>query len=244
MAEDNKASKQKQLTSFMNRSHERTLGRIRLIAALILGVLIPIYFLVVSAGSLSETSTKLYYENSSPGEAFLQIRENLENFNDYVLYTELVRNLSFNHTFINKQRMKTSVMMIGLAIISIGLAFVVLGFNEGGLETQGDTQGQWSFNLVVGSTGLATILVGTILVFTGGVINNKYTEAGFPRFVANVFPSPSRVDNPQSKCRAVVLDKLIKEAEAQGMTLDDIPEEERKAHIERCVRYIMAKDQG
>jgi hypothetical protein len=93
----------------------------------------------------------------------------------------MFKDLGFNHTFINKQKMKTSVMFIGLAVICIGMSFIMLGVNQGGGELSSNSE--LNFNLTIGSTGLAAILIGAYLVFSGGTTNNEYRPGGIPGFL-------------------------------------------------------------
>lgn len=83
---------------------------------------------------------------------------------------------------INKQVMKTSIIHIGFAVISVGMMLIILGINEGersGAEAQMDVQGL-KFDFKTGSTGAAMFLVGAIMATVGGVLKNDYQTSEIP----------------------------------------------------------------
>lgn len=62
------------------------------------------------------------------------LKGNLVSANDYVLYSLMFVEQSNQRTMLNKQSMKLTIIHIGLAVISVGMMFIILGINDGGGE--------------------------------------------------------------------------------------------------------------
>lgn len=82
---------------------------------------------------------------------------------------------------INKQVMKTSIINIGFAVMSIGLMLLVLGIESGGAEASAAVN-ELEFNLKTGSTGVAIFVVGAIMATLGGVLKNDYQTSQIPNY--------------------------------------------------------------
>ncbi|GGD00204.1 hypothetical protein GCM10011396_54650 [Undibacterium terreum] len=101
--------------------------------------------------------------------------------NDYLLYSLMQSEYANLKTMTNKQIMKVAVMHIGFAIISVGLMFIVLGINEGGVDGSGESTGV-KFNLKIGSTGVALFASGALMSGAAGLLINEYKTVSIPTY--------------------------------------------------------------
>lgn len=152
-------------------------------AGVVLGLLIPIFLLLNVIINVSNLEDDIGHKGGLEKvvEHFIQIQPKLESANDYAFISMLAAENANQKTMINKQVMKVAVIQVGFAVISIGLLFVVLGFNDGGMDTTGSS-GDLSFNVKTGSTGLAAIIIGAAMATFGGILKNEYNTVQVPKY--------------------------------------------------------------
>lgn len=148
----------------------------------LLGVVMPIAMLFQAYTSISKLDAVSYKQSQNDllhlhGEA----KQNLKTVNDYYMFSLLLAEHANQKTMINKQIMKTSVMQIGFAVISIGIMFIVLGINDGGAEALVSAD-SLSFNFKTGSTGAIIFVVGALMAMAGGIIKNEYNTVPIPDY--------------------------------------------------------------
>ena len=171
---------------------------IQYFAVAMFGILIPVYLLGNVIGNVSSLNQEISYEGNldSTIKSFAEAQYHLETANDYALLAMLSAESANQKTMINKQVMKVTVIQIGFAVISIGLLFVVLGFNDGGSEVEANS-GELLFNFKTGSTGLAAIIIGALMATLGGVLKNTYSTVQVPEFYE---PGQCSAINEPSDC--------------------------------------------
>ncbi|MCO7198659.1 hypothetical protein [Pseudoalteromonas sp. OANN1] len=157
---------------------------IKLLASLLFGVVFPITLLF----SIYTSISKLEKEMSSPASLedivsqFNTVSGKLKKGNDYALFSLMISENANQGSMKNKQVMKVAVIQIGFTVISIGMLFVVLGFNDGGAA--GSLKGaDISIDFKTASSGLGAIIIGAIMVVCGGVINSHYQTVGLPEYL-------------------------------------------------------------
>ena len=159
---------------------------LKLAASIVFGVMFPVLILFqayTGFGTLKDdvsykTTTTDLITNLSAAKA------NIESANDYALFSLLYVEHANQKTMINKQIMKTSVMHIGFAVISIGIMLIIFGIQGGG---EGGAEGKFgiqdiTFDFKTGSTGVAVFCVGALMATVGGVLKNEYTASTIPSF--------------------------------------------------------------
>ena len=156
---------------------------IQYFAVAVFGIAIPVYLMGSVITNVSAVNQEISYAGSldSTIKSFSEAKDHLQTPNDYALLAMLSAESANQKTMINKQIMKVIVIQIGFAVISIGMLFVVLGFNEGGAEGNA-SNGVLSFNFKTGSSGLAAIIVGAAMATLGGVLNNAFSTVQVPTF--------------------------------------------------------------
>lgn len=159
---------------------------LKLAASVVFGVVFPILILFQAYTGFASLNDDVGYKTTTSdlvvnlGEA----KANIESANDYALFSLLYVEHANQKTMINKQVMKTSVMHIGFAVISIGMMLIIFGIQGGG---EGGAQGTFSvqditFDFKTGSTGVAVFCVGALMATLGGVLKNEYTTSTIPSF--------------------------------------------------------------
>jgi len=158
---------------------------LKIFASLLFGLIIPTSLLFNVIISVSKLDILIGHTDSVKQviENYKSVKDDLDSANDYALLSVLAAENANQKTMINKQVMKLAVIQIGFAVISIGLLFVVLGFNDGGLKLSGQGS-ELSFNVMTGSTGLAAIIIGASMSTLGGVLKNDYQTVEVPRYHA------------------------------------------------------------
>lgn len=159
---------------------------LKLFAGLLFGLVIPAALLLNVMMSVSKLDATIGHTEGVTQviENYKSVKDDLDSANDYALLSVLAAENANQKTMINKQVMKVAVIQIGFAVISIGLLFVVLGFNDGGIKVVGENAGL-NFNLVTGSTGLAAIVIGASMSTLGGVMKNEYQTVKVPEYGMN-----------------------------------------------------------
>lgn len=150
---------------------------------LIFGLLAPIAILIAAYLQLNQ-STELIDADTSISEingSFKAANRNLYSFNDYTLYSLMLVESNNLKSIINKQHMKNTVVHIGFATISLGLAFILLGIKEenGGGEVSMKYIGA-SFDMKTSSTGAYVFVIGALMATLGGALPNQYNGSGLP----------------------------------------------------------------
>lgn len=156
----------------------------RRFAAITFGILLPIVLLFTAYGNLQQVSKNLH-PIESPLELeknFAPLRASFSSANDYILFSLMFVEQSNQRTMLNKQAMKLTVIHIGFAIMFVGLMFIVLGINDGGVESVNEVGGH-TLNFKTASTGLVVFLGGALMASGGALLNNLYTTAGIPGYV-------------------------------------------------------------
>lgn len=159
-------------------------GWLRSVAVAALGLALPLVVLIQAYTGLSHLSGVVARDVSPDVGVYLfkQIQPLAKTANDYALYS-LIYSENVNETVIvNKQVMKIVIMQIGFAVSSLGLMFVVLGFNAGGAS------GKFKFldvdiDFKTASTGVAVFIIGALMTTAGGVLKNDYTTLPLPNYI-------------------------------------------------------------
>lgn len=159
------------------------MSKIKLIASIVFGIFLPVLILFQAYSGMASLKDDVVYNVTTSDLAMNlgEAKENLDNPNDYALFSLLYVEHANQKTMINKQILKTSVMHIGFAVISIGMMLIILGIEQGGVEGAFSSQGV-SFDFKTGSTGVAVFCVGALMATIGGVLKNEYTTSTIPSF--------------------------------------------------------------
>lgn len=175
---------------------------LKLFAGLLFGLVIPAALLFNVIMTVSKLDGVIGHTDGVKQviENYKSVKDDLDSANDYALLSVLAAENANQKTMINKQVMKVSVIQIGFAVISIGLLFVVLGFNDGGIQASGEGS-EFKFNVATGSTGLAAIVIGAAMSTMGGVLKNDYQTVAVPRYhVVGESPVMHDVENALRQC--------------------------------------------
>ena len=155
----------------------------RRIVALMLGVIVPAIILFQSMMGLSALSASI--KEADNGD-LISLTGKLKSLhptgNDYSFVSLINSERANKKVMISKQIMKVSVMQIGFAVISLGMMLIVLGINDGGIDTRGNYQGM-SFDLKTGSSGIVIFLVGAGMASAGGILKNDYSTVQIPQYL-------------------------------------------------------------
>jgi len=164
----------------------------RNLAILIFGVLFPVVILFQAYIGINSLRDEVAYK-TTVGDLVLNLskaKPHLESANDYALYSLIYVEHANQKTMINKQVMKSAIVNIGFAVISVGMMLIILGINEGsrsGAEASADIQGV-KFDFKTGSTGVAMFIVGAIMSTVGGVLKNEYQTSEIPKYESMSVP--------------------------------------------------------
>lgn len=148
------------------------------------GLIFPVFLLVSSYTSLKAIDDKLHQIDTTEElkSSYASLRGNLVSANDYILYSLMFVEQSNQRTMLNKQTLKVAIIHIGLAVMSVGMMFIILGISDGGGESVGETSGiKLSFKTT--SSGIAVFVAGALMAAGGALINNLYVTASIPGFV-------------------------------------------------------------
>lgn len=155
----------------------------RLVAVFLFGIVFPCVVLIQAYSSVCSLredikyTTKLddlpKYVNNAHSTSW--------STNDYLLFSLLYVEHANQKTMINKQVMKTSIVLIGFGVISVGMMLILLGIEVGGLNGVFGI-GDIKFNVVTGSTGVGVFVLGAIVATLGGVLKNDYQTSSIPPF--------------------------------------------------------------
>jgi hypothetical protein len=157
---------------------------LRVLAIAIFGVVVPIILLFQAYWGLSLLSEQVGATGGSATAAqiFEEARVKLHDANDYALYSVISAEQANLSVLVNKQIMKISVMQIGFAVISLGIMFVILGFNDGGADTTVEAPG-WKIDFKTSSTGAVVFVIGAAMAAAGGILKNDYSTVPIPGYI-------------------------------------------------------------
>ncbi len=155
------------------------------IAVVGLGVVFPVLILAqayLGLASLARNIDRSLSQNEVVA-VFRQVQPLVKSPNDYALYSEMFAENVNQIIITNKQIIKVVVIEIGFAAMSLGLMFVLLGFNDGGGEG-GVSWGEIRIDFKTASTGALVFLVGAVMATAGGVLKNEYKSVPLPEYIA------------------------------------------------------------
>ena len=148
------------------------------------GLVFPVIVLFQAHASISALGNDVSYATTL-GQLSNQVsaaKSEAWDVNQIALYSLLYVEHANQKTMINKQLMKTSIVNIGFAVISIGMMLIVLGIEkDNNVQASGKMQGL-NFDVKTGSTGVAIFLVGAVMATLGGVLKNNYKTSEIPTY--------------------------------------------------------------
>ncbi|MCG7584571.1 hypothetical protein [Photobacterium sp. OFAV2-7] len=146
------------------------------VLSIVFGVVLPCVIIVNAFLLANRVADNLLQSNGISKQLltdYSTVSGTLKSDRDYELFAAVFLENQNSQTFINKQLLKTVVIHIGFVMISIGVAFIILGVEDKGIDVSGE--GTWiTFNLKTGSVGLCVFLAGALLAAGGGLIPNEY----------------------------------------------------------------------
>lgn len=169
--------------------------RVRNLAIIIFGVIFPVVILFQAYTGINSLRDDVAYKTtiSDLVSNLSTSKEHLISANDYALYSLLYVEHANQKTMINKQVMKSTVIHIGFAVVSVGMMLIILGIKEEGesgakaaIEANGI-----KFDFKTGSTGVAMFCVGAIMATIGGVLKNDYQTSEIPNYETVAHPASS-----------------------------------------------------
>lgn len=152
------------------------------LAIFIFGIIIPV-LLIYNAHNNMQNLKIDDPVNRNPVVVFLQGKKTISSNNDYYLFSLLYTESANQKSLFNKQLMKISIMQIGFSIMSLGIMFVLLGFNDGGAEITSGSKGagiDLSFRST--STGIIIFTIGATMAATAGISKNSYSTVPIPSY--------------------------------------------------------------
>ena len=155
-----------------------------ILTVILFGVVVPVFLIAqayISMGALDGTVSSVI-PKESVAETFQDVRPVLHDANDYALYSVMSAERTNLMVVTNKQNMKVAVMQIGFAVISVGIAFIILGINDGGVTAGGEAAGI-RLDFKTGSTGAAIFVVGAAMATVGGTLKNDYWTVPVPGYI-------------------------------------------------------------
>ena len=160
--------------------------KVRGVAIVIFGVIFPVIILFQSYLSINSLRDDVAYKTTMAElvSNLSDAKKYLLSANDYALYSLLYVEHANKKTMINKQVMKSTVVYIGFAVISVGMMLIILGIKEEG-ETGAEAHaeaGGIKFDFKTGSTGVAMFCVGAVMATIGGVLKNDYQTSEIPKY--------------------------------------------------------------
>jgi hypothetical protein len=165
------------------------------IAVVVLGVVFPILILAQAYLGLASLARNIDRSLSQDQvvDVFERVQPLTKSANDYALYSAMFAE-NVNQTVItNKQIMKVVIIEIGFAAMSLGLMFVMLGFNDGGGEG-GVGWGDVRIDFKTASTGALVFVAGALMATAGGVQKNEYKSVPVPEYIALGPSGPSEAE--------------------------------------------------
>lgn len=155
-------------------------------ATVVFGLIVPFILIIVSIINVVTLNNNMA-TNSSPSEQLKYIKQLDKDSYEYTLYSLMYVEHNSVQTFVNKQELKVTVMLIGFAVISMGIMFIILGFKEenGANGIEGNfLAANVSFDFKTGSTGVAIFIIGALMVSLGGLLSNSYKGSSIPSYQA------------------------------------------------------------
>lgn len=169
------------------------------------GLILPVFLLIGAYSHLTGIDEKINRVDTSQElqNNYTALKGNLASANDYILYSLMFIEQSNQRTMLNKQSMKIAIIHIGLAVMSVGMMFIILGINDGGADGTANLTGI-SFNIKTASSGLAVFISGALMASGGALINNLYTTASIPGYVQILTSSTPEKNDEIDKTSALV----------------------------------------
>ncbi|KPH93086.1 hypothetical protein AMS58_19360 [Pseudoalteromonas porphyrae] len=165
--------------------NQKNFLKVRILAVVLFGAIFPSIVIYGAFSDISKLTSIIDYKGDLKNvvSAYSSILDKKpEGSNEYILLSLLITENANQNAMVNKQVMKAAVMQIGFALISIGLLFIVLGLNEGGMDGSGEI-GDFKFDFKTASSGLSAIVIGSIVATMGGVLKNEYRTVPVPNYV-------------------------------------------------------------
>jgi hypothetical protein len=169
-------------------------------AIVVLGIVFPVLILAQAYLGLASLARNIdrSMKPDQVVEIFKRVQPHVRSPNDYALYSEMFAE-NVNQTIItNKQIIKVVIIEIGFAAMSLGLMFVMLGFNDGGGEG-GVGLGEIKIDFKTASTGALVFLVGAVMATAGGVLKNEYRSVPLPQYILTDASGPSEAETTSLK---------------------------------------------
>jgi hypothetical protein len=212
--------------------HFKLLSLFKVLSGGLFGLIVPLLLI----WSSSQTVTKMVSdmnEDANLTKGHAEVYQLLESYdinpdhgNLYAFTSYLIAQQTNEKVIKKKTLLKAMLMQLGLVIVSIGLLFVVLGFKEGGVDGSASGISGIDFNITIGSTGLATIFFGVLMITLGGVVSNKFTTVGVPKYSHQVVSA-----NLKRGQIAISQENLLKELENCRMSEIDYVSEKMSVFV-------------
>jgi hypothetical protein len=168
--------------------HSKFISLFKVLSGAVFGLIVPIVLIWSASQTVGQMLGDMNNDASQKAGhseivKLLQVYDIAPNNGNKFAFTSYLIAQQINEKVIKKKTLLKAVLMqLGLVIVSIGLLFIVLGFRDGGLKGGASGALGVDFNVTVGSTGLATIFLGVLMITFGGVVSNKFTTVGVPSF--------------------------------------------------------------
>lgn len=154
------------------------------LASVALGLVVPLALLLHAYQAVQGMDTR---HPQRADEIFRQLPSQVQKFasaNDYAFATTVYLESSNEYVMESKLRTKQVVVTIGFAVMSLGLALLLLGIDGGGFEGEVAGTGPATIKLKAVSSGITVFLLGAALSGGGAFISNAYGTVGGPSYVS------------------------------------------------------------
>lgn len=166
-------------------------------AIIIFGIVFPFIILLQAYTQIISLKTGVEYTTKANDliPYMNGIKKQVINANDYALFSLIYVEHANQKVMINKQVMKTTTILLGFAVMSVGMMMIILGIkdtqsnystlkaeNSSGVTASMETPGGIKFDFRTGSAGVAMFCIGAIMATAGGVLPNEYKTSEIPTY--------------------------------------------------------------